>query len=379
MDSPAAPPPGPSSPEAGPPTGREARVQRPSRRRPTADESRRGAPRPGGREDQGPPAGASMSAPARAGGDPAAAAATPHAASTARLADFLMALRVESGLSRNTLDAYRRDLRDLLAFGAARGVERLEQFDRDHVYGWLESLRERGLAPASVARKLSAASVWFAHEVSEGRLTRDPTDLVRGPRRSRPLPHSLDVGDVERLLEAPSRDTALPPWRRQRDRALLEVLYAAGARVSEAVGLTTDGIEPGLRVLRLFGKGKKVRLVPCNERARAALETWLADGRTRLAGHRQRSEVFLTKNGAPLDRSTAWRIVRRCALSAGLNGDVSPHTLRHAFATHLIEGGADLRSVQEMLGHASITTTEIYTHVDGEKLLALHRLYHPRA
>ena len=295
------------------------------------------------------------------------------------LADFLIALRVEAGLSRNTLAAYKGDLRALIAWAVERGVLRLTDFDRDLIYGWLESLRAAGLAPSTVARRLSAASVWFAHLIAEGKLTLDPTALVRSPRLARALPKSLEVSEVERLLAAPLTDKSLAPWRRQRDAALLEVLYAAGARVSEATGLCTDGIEPALRVLRLQGKGRKVRLVPCNERARSALEVWMKEGRTTLKGHRQRPEVFLTKSGAPLDRSNAWRVVRRAALAAGVRGEVSPHTLRHAFATHLIEGGADLRSVQEMLGHASISTTEIYTHVDGEKLLALHRLYHPRA
>ncbi len=295
------------------------------------------------------------------------------------LADFLIALRVEAGLSRHTLSAYRSDLRQLIAWAGSRGVFKLADFDRELIYGWLESLRAAGLATSSVARKLSATSVWFAHLVAEGRIAGDPTALVRAPRMGRSLPKSLEVGEVERLLSAPTQDQSLPPWRQQRDAALLEVLYAAGARVSEAIGLCLDGIEPSLRVLRLYGKGRKVRLVPCNDRARAALELWIRDGREQLPHPRQRPEVFLTRSGTPLDRTNAWRAVKRAATAASIRGAISPHTLRHAFATHLIEGGADLRSVQEMLGHASISTTEIYTHVDGEKLLALHRLYHPRA
>ncbi|HUR27864.1 MAG TPA: tyrosine-type recombinase/integrase, partial [Planctomycetota bacterium] len=250
------------------------------------------------------------------------------------LADFLVALRVEAGLARSTLRAYEGDLRGLANFAAERDVVRLDAYDPELIYDWLASLRAAGLAPATVARRLSAASVFFAHLIAEGRLTKDPTALVRAPRLPRALPKSLEVIDVERLLAAPLSDAKLPPWRRQRDAALLEVLYAAGARISEAVGLRTDALEPVLRVLRLTGKGNKTRLVPCNERARAALERWLADGRTRLAGHRQRPEVFLTRTGAPLDRTNEWRAVRRAALAAGIRGKVSPHTLRHAFATH---------------------------------------------
>ena len=257
------------------------------------------------------------------------------------LGDFLMALRVEAGLSRNTLQAYQGDLRALTVWAAERGVSRLEDFDREVIYGWLEALRAARLAPATVARRLSAASVWFAHLIAEGRLQIDPTALVRAPRLPRSLPKSLEVVDVDRLLAAPLSDATLPLWRRQRDAALLEVLYAAGARVSEAIGMCTDAIEPSLRVLRLSGKGRKMRLVPCNERAQLALSRWLTEGRTTLAGHRQRAEVFLTRSGAPLDRTNAWRAVKRAALKAGIRAPVSPHTLRHAFATHLIEGGAD--------------------------------------
>jgi integrase/recombinase XerD len=163
-----------------------------------------------------------------------------------------------------------------------------------------------------------------------------------------------------------------------RDRALLEVLYATGARVSEAVGLRTDGLEPSLRVLRLSGKGGKLRVVPCGERGREALRQWIEGPRARLRNAQRTPQVFLTRSGRVLDRSNAWRVVQRAAVRAGLP-PLSPHGLRHAFASHLIEGGADLRSVQEMLGHASLSTTEIYTHLDREHVLALHRLHHPRA
>jgi integrase/recombinase XerD len=188
----------------------------------------------------------------------------------------------------------------------------------------------------------------------------------------------LSPGQVEVLLAAPDEDPDAPRWRRQRDRALMEVMYASGARVSEAVSLRTDGLEPSLRVLRLTGKGGKTRLVPCGAAARAALTTWIEDGRASLPGALRRPEVFLTQRGRPLDRTNAWRRVKAAALRAGVP-EVTPHTLRHSFATHLIEGGADLRAVQEMLGHASIRTTEVYTHLDSEHVLGLHRLYHPRA
>jgi integrase/recombinase XerD len=213
------------------------------------------------------------------------------------------------------------------------------------------------------------------HLVAEGTIARDPSALIPTPTLRRSLPKLLDVAEIERLLTAPDGDG----WRDQRDRALLEVLYACGARVSEAIALRTSDLEPSLRVLRVTGKGEKTRVVPLGSRARDALTRWIEGARRSLPAARQREEVFLSRNGRPLDRVTAWRRVKLAALRAGIAKRVTPHVLRHSFATHLIEGGADLRSVQEMLGHASIATTELYTHLDREHVLGLHRLYHPRA
>ena len=290
------------------------------------------------------------------------------------LEDFLEALRVEAGLSRSTLAAYRGDLEAFLRWARERGVERWEGIAAEDVVDWLTHLRLAGAAEASVARRLSALRMALRHHVASGVLERDPTALLSSPVLRRALPTVLDVGEVERLLAAPGTGT----WHGLRDTALLEVLYACGARVSEAVGLRTDGLEPTLRVLRLHGKGAKTRVVPFGERARQVLDRWLAEGRPATAGARRRPEVFLTRSGRPLDRTGAWRRVKLAALRAGLPASVSPHVLRHSFASHLIEGGADLRSVQEMLGHASIRTTEIYTHLDVEHVRGLHRLYHPR-
>jgi len=291
------------------------------------------------------------------------------------LRDFLDALRVEAGLARNTIAAYRRDLEGFLGWCTERGHRRFAEIDRDDVVDWLADRRGAGAAEASVARGLAAVRMLLRFLVADGVLERDPAALVPAPVLRQTLPTVLTVDEVERLLGAPDGDG----WCDQRDRALLEVLYASGARVSEAIGLTTDGLERSLRVVRLVGKGNKTRLVPLGERARIAVDRWLSDGRMTLPGARRRAEVFLTKSGRPLDRQTGWRRVKACALRAGLRPEVSPHTLRHSFATHLLAGGADLRSVQEMLGHASIQTTEVYTHLDADEVLSLHRLYHPRA
>ena len=294
------------------------------------------------------------------------------------LMDFLQALRVEAGLARSTLSTYRGELERTLAWLARRGEDQWSTIQSRTIVDYLALRRAEGAAEATVAKNLSALRMLLRHLVAEGQLERDPSALIPAPLLRRALPRVLSAEQVEQLLAAADREPRAPSWRRQRDRALLEVLYASGARVSEAITLRTDGLEPSLRVLRLTGKGGKTRLVPCGEQARLALQLWIEDGRAKLPQAHKRAEVFLTRSGKPLDRTNAWRRVKSAAVRAGLP-EVTPHTLCHSFATHLIEGGADLRAVQEMLGHASIRTTEVYTHLDTEHVLGLHRLYHPRA
>jgi len=293
----------------------------------------------------------------------------------AGMEDFLAAMRVEAGLSRNTLRAYRGDLERFLRWSARRDTVRWSAMDRDHLVDYLAARRAENAAESTVARNLVAIRSALRYLVVEGALQRDPSARIPAPVLRRYLPHCLAVDEVEALLHAPDG----PTWRDLRDRALLEVLYACGARISEAVGLRTDELEPQLRVLRLTGKGRKTRIVPLGGRAREALDQWLSSGRHQVQPDGRRSEVFLTKSGAPLDRVNAWRRVKACALRAGLDAEITPHTLRHSFATHMIEGGANLRAVQEMLGHASIRTTEIYTHLDADHVRSMHTLYHPRA
>lgn len=292
----------------------------------------------------------------------------------ADLEDFLDALRVESGVSRNTTLAYRRDLVRFLSGLTELGVRAWSEIKPSHVLDHLGSLRAHGARESSVARALAAIRMLFAHQLAEGRLQRDPCALIAAPHLARYLPNCLSIQEVDALLAAPGKDT----WIDARDRALAEVLYATGARVSEAVELVTTALEPQLGVLRLTGKGDKTRIVPLGERAAAALGTWLETWRRGLPGAASRDEVFLTRTGRPMDRVTAWRRIKALALRAGIRANISPHSLRHSFASHLVAGGADLRSVQEMLGHASIKTTEIYTHLDAEQVRSVHRLFHPR-
>lgn len=300
------------------------------------------------------------------------AALAPRARADVR--EFLDALRAEAGLARQTIAAYRRDLALFAAWLAERGVAEWSEVDAETLVDYLAARRAEGRAPATLARNLVSVRMLLRFLVAEGRLARDATALVRAPLLGRALPNVLAPEEIAKLLAAPPAGT----WKGERDRALLELVYASGARVSEAVGLRTDGLEPRLRVVRLTGKGNKTRLVPLGDEARAALETWLTGGRRTLPGALSRPEVFLSRTGRPLSRLDAWRIVQHWARAAGIAARVTPHTLRHSFASHLVEGGADLRSVQELLGHASIRTTEVYTHLDREQVASLHRLYHPR-
>lgn len=339
----------------------------------------RPSPSAGAKRPLQAPGAASSGAPLRAGGGPrrrdeAADGGAPiDPASQAALGDFLEAVRVEDGLSRASVAAYRADLLLFLTWFAPRPLHGLEP---EQVVGWLGALRSAGARETTVARKFSALRRFVRFLVAEGRIARDSTALFDAPRLPKPLPKALSQEEIARLLACEHEEPGSA--RHVRDRALLETLYACGGRVSEVVGLALDDFEPALRVVRLFGKGSKARVVPLGARARAALEAWIAGPRRELPGHGREQRVFLSTRGKPLSRTAAWRIVQQAALAAGLRGAVSPHALRHSFATHLVEGGADLRSVQEMLGHSSIRTTEVYTRLDGDALLALHRLHHPR-
>jgi integrase/recombinase XerD len=290
------------------------------------------------------------------------------------VAAWLDHLRAERGLAANTLVAYERDLRVLAAFAGERGVDVLELAPGD-LADFAGALRARGLKARSQARHVFSIRGFFGFAVREGLVERDPTENVRAPRAFRALPRYLSPAQVEALLQAP--DTQTPVGLR--DRAILEVLYATGLRASELTGLALDGLDLELGVVRVFGKGGKERLVPLGREARRWVGRYHAEARSRCAGERSSNLVFLSQRGGRLSAMGLWGLVRRHAVTAGIERVLTPHVLRHSFATHLLERGADLRALQAMLGHADISTTEIYTHVSRERLRQIYDKLHPRA
>lgn len=289
-----------------------------------------------------------------------------------RFDDFLT---LEQGAALPTRDAYARDVARLVAFALTRDARTPQALDprvlRDFVY----HLKDLGLAGSSIRRNVSAVRTYFRFLLGEGELRSDPSDRLEMPRRWRELPDVLTVDEVERLLGAPQLDHPMY----FRDRAMLEVGYGAGLRVSEWITLAVKDVALDDGLVRVLGKGAKERLVPIGRPAVTALAIYLRELRPRLERGEGKGIVFLNARGVPLSRMGAWKILRRYVDDAAIEKHVSPHTLRHSFATHLLEGGADLRAVQDMLGHADISTTQIYTHVNRDYLRSVHKQFHPRA
>ena len=283
-------------------------------------------------------------------------------------------LALEAGHSPHTVDNYLRDLRRLVQFADARGIAEPSGLTRSMLREFVFALKDLGLSAATIRRHVSAVRTYFGFLLGEGVVQEDPSDRLESPRLGRSLPETLSVAEVEALLAAPSIDEPLG-WR---DRALLELGYGAGLRVSELCGLGLTDLVLSEGLVRVMGKGSKERMVPIGRSVLGALSVYLHTLRPSLDRGKSRQRVFLNNRGQPLSRVGAWGIVKRAAQRAGLSKPVTPHTLRHSFATHLLEGGADLRAVQEMLGHADLSTTQIYTHVDREYLRSVHRQYHPR-
>jgi integrase/recombinase XerD len=289
---------------------------------------------------------------------------------------FCEHLTIERGLSPRTLEAYRRDVGRYVAFLGDRGFHRIADASPADLREFVYQLKDRGLQATSIRRNLSAVRTYYAFLLAEGAVLSDPTERVELPRAWRRLPGVLGRADIDRLLDAPD---ASDRWF-WRDKALLEFAYASGVRVSELTGLKVRDLDLEEGLARVTGKGAKERLVPVGRSALRALVVYLREIRPGLArGRETDGAVFLNHRGRPLSRMGVWKILRKHVDRAGIDRHVTPHTLRHSFATHLLEGGADLAAVQEMLGHADISTTQIYTHVDREYLKDVHRKYHPRA
>jgi integrase/recombinase XerD len=290
------------------------------------------------------------------------------------LEPFLAHLSVERGLSGNTLDAYRRDLTRYLRFLEEAGARDAKQAREADVSAFVRALGGIGLDPSSISRNLSAVKTFHRFLAAEGLAGGNPSEHVVPPKMRRGLPDVLNIFEVERLLEQPDLTKPLGV----RDRAMLEVFYALGVRVSELTALRLPDLLLDAEIVRVVGKGDKERVVPIGAEAAEHVLFYLRNVRPRLAGPASGDVLFLNRRGGRLTRMAVWKMLKGYARSAEIRKDVSPHTLRHSFATHLLEGGADLRAVQEMLGHADISTTQIYTHLDREYLKEVHRTFHPR-
>jgi integrase/recombinase XerD len=287
---------------------------------------------------------------------------------------YIDAMWMEKGLSDNTLNSYRRDLRQYQEWLAKEQQSSLLSGDRSQLQSYLGARLQQGQSPRSTARFMSCVRGFYHYQLREGRLTVDPTLDVDSPKLGRPLPKSMSEGDVDKLLMAPDLDEAIE----FRDRTMLELLYACGLRVTELISLEVNQISLNQGVVRVFGKGSKERLVPMGEEALSWLQRFMAGPRMDLMKGIPSDVVFPSRRGSQMTRQAFWYRIKIYAQRADINKDLSPHTLRHAFATHLLNHGADLRVVQMLLGHSDLSTTQIYTHVAKQRMQELHAEHHPR-
>ncbi len=291
------------------------------------------------------------------------------------LEDFMYYSAVERGLSANTLESYRRDLIAYLDFLETRGVRHVADTDRSSIVLFVQHLKKTGRATSTVARHMASIRAFYGFLAQERKISFDPSRDVEVPKMERRLPHFLSGEDVERLLLAP--DSATPIGLR--DRAMLELLYATGLRVSELISLNESDVNFAASFIRAFGKGSKERIIPFGEMARRAMTDYLQRARRQMIRSPIEEALFVNHLGERMSRQGFWKVIKKHARTAGITQPLTPHTLRHSFATHLLDNGADLRSVQEMLGHADISTTQIYTHVSRKRLQDVYRDSHPRA
>jgi len=288
---------------------------------------------------------------------------------------FVESLAAERGLSRNTIQAYRHDLDKLIFFATDRSIP-LKDLSSDDLAECIANIRQRGMAPRSVARFVSTLRQFYGFLHSENEITENPTDILAAPRMPKHLPKVISSVDIDALLASPDLATPLG----LRDKAMLETLYATGMRISELTGLTFSQIHADMMPFaKIIGKRDKERIVPLGQQAYEAIQAYVRGGRYLLLGKRKSEYLFVTSRGGPVSRKTFWYLIKKYASKAGISTKISPHTLRHSFATHLLENGADLRSVQSLLGHSDISTTQIYTHITKERLKKIYDKTHPRA
>jgi integrase/recombinase XerD len=290
------------------------------------------------------------------------------------IASFLDYLSVERGLARNTISAYGEDLAAFALFLSGKKVSGVSAVTKNDIINFMLSQKDSGIGASSIARRLAAIRMFYRFLVRERIIRDDPTSLIDSPKLWKKIPETLSVNEVEALLSQPSLHTA----QGIRDKAILEILYATGMRVSEAVNLKVDDLNLEVGFLRCIGKGNKERVIPLGKKAIGAVTKYLASVRPALLKKKTSDRLFLSRLGSQISRQSFWKLIKRYAKDARIKKPMKPHIMRHSFATHLLEHGADLRSVQEMLGHSNIATTQIYTHINKDRLKAIHKAYHPR-
>ncbi len=290
------------------------------------------------------------------------------------LDEFLNYLSVERGLSKNTITSYKADLVSFLNYFESKGLNNIENINRDNIINYLLHLKDNGLSGNSVSRALVAIKMFYKFLAEERLIKDNVAEILESPKLIRPLPNVLNLTEVEKLLAAPD----IRNWIGVRDKAVLELIYATGMRVSEIVDLSTSTLNLDIGFIKCRGKGDKERMVPIGSQARNSISRYLEKVRPSLLKQRSDSHLFLSRLGKRISRQSFWKMIKKYAEKARIKKRITPHTLRHSFATHLLERGADLRVVQELLGHSDIATTQIYTHINKERLKSIHKQFHPR-
>lgn len=289
--------------------------------------------------------------------------------------EFIDFLSVERGLSQNTILAYKRDLNQYVEYLSKRSIDEINQIKREYITDYMYYRKQKGLSVNSICRSLAAIKMFHRFLFRERLSELDPTDLVERPKQWKRIPDVLSSPEIESMINVSQGRR----WQQIRDCAMLELLYASGMRVSELINLKVEGVNIDMGYVRCLGKGNKERIVPIGKKAQAAVKKYCATTRGKLIKSEPTDVLFVSRLGKRISRQSVWKLIKHYAKKAQLKKKIKPHTIRHSFATHLLAHGADLRSVQEMLGHSDISTTQIYTHVDRERLRRVHKQFHPRA